>query len=445
MTDPSARVIFSPATNGFGSPYAVFGFVSDDGDLVSSEASVTLNIVGTPYAFTQPAQGVTETSALLKGMATPNGSDSIAWFEWTQDGTNWQSTPANTVGDSAGVVAVGATITNLTSGIGYRFRVGVSNQFAVVYGAEQRFATGGKAWAWGDNQYGESTIPVGLDKVVCVSPAYQLSLALRTDGTVFSWGYPTNVVNYPTNVVALSSRSGYILGLNADGTVFETGSGEYGKIPVPDSLSNVVMIGIGGSHRMALKADGTVTAWGRNSYGQTNVPAGLSNVVSISAGAFHSMALKADGTVISWGDNTGYETNTPSMTNVIGIAAGFKQGMALKADGHVVTWGNGAGYGTKPPASETNIVAIASYDITSLALRRDGTVGAWGYNGNGQASIPPIRHALATPCPTRFPTATRKNVAPADRLSDMPDSFHAGIRKPGSAPPDLNSRQPRGH
>ena len=184
--------------------------------------------------------------------------------------------------------------------------------------------------------------------VVAVAAAYDNGFALRADGTVRSWGnnnvgtlgngnfgLPSNV---PVSVVGLSdvvaiARGGvHGMALKSDGTVWTWGPGGLGQlgrgsitsdssIPVQvrgfdggGYLSDVVAIAKGENHSLALKSDGTVWAWGHNIYGQlgdgttttrtTPVPvAGLSNVVAIASGDWHSLALKSDGTVWAWGWN----------------------------------------------------------------------------------------------------------------------------------------------
>jgi hypothetical protein len=95
VTDIGRRVIFGPASDEYGEPYAAFEFSVNDGSL-SSMASVTIRVVGRPYGFTQPAHILSATNARLNGMLVPNTFASLAWFEWGLRGTYSQSTlPVN--------------------------------------------------------------------------------------------------------------------------------------------------------------------------------------------------------------------------------------------------------------------------------------------------------------------------------------------------------------
>jgi alpha-tubulin suppressor-like RCC1 family protein len=177
------------------------------------------------------------------------------------------------------------------------------------------------------------------------------SLAVRTNGTVIGWGDNSyGQVTVPaaaTNVVALAAGRGHTLALKANGTVTGWGDNSFGQTSIPGGLSNVVAIAAGDRHSLALETAGTVVGWGANSYGQTNKPVGLSNVVAVAAGVAHSLALKSDGTVTGWGLKVDGATDFPAgLTGVVAIAAGAEHSLALKSDGTVV--GAGAGGAAVP-------------------------------------------------------------------------------------------------
>jgi hypothetical protein len=131
------------------------------------------------------------------------------------------------------------------------------------------------------------------------------SLALKSDGTLVSWGYDNHlqVTNTPT------------------GNDF---------------------IGIAGGfwHSLALKSDGTLVSWGRNDNLQVSSTPTGNDFIEIACGGYHSLALKSDGTLVSWGnDNVLQVSNTPTGNNFIGIACGQYHSLALKSDGTLVSWG----------------------------------------------------------------------------------------------------------
>ncbi|WP_068468395.1 PKD-like domain-containing protein [Candidatus Protochlamydia phocaeensis] len=298
-----------------------------------------------------------------------------------------------------------------------------------------------------------------LTNVIAIAAGINYSLALQSDETVWAWGENTNGQlgngtitnsNLPVQTVdlvgieglkAIASGSYHSLALRSDGTVWAWGFNGYGELgngtntdsslPVQVGggvpLTNVVAIAAGREQSLALKSDGTVWAWGGNANGQlgngtttdSSVPVQvgggtpLTNVSAIEAGGNFSLALKADGTAWAWGDNTfgqlGNGTNINSsipiqvgggtpLTNVSAIEAGGNFSLALKADGTAWAWGDNTfgqlGNGTNNPSNIpvqvggvgplTNIIALSGGSYHSLALREDGTVWAWGDNADGQ-------------------------------------------------------------
>src|SRR5262249_11378416 len=185
----------------------------------------------------------------------------------------------------------------------------------------------GAVWAWGDNQYGQlgsgsftpsaiaSPAPVpGLTGVVAISAGGGHSLALKSDGTVWAWGW--NSVGQ--------------LGSGAFTTSAPYGSATPAQVP---GLTGAVAISAGGRHSLAIKSDGTVLAWGNNYHGQlgngaftTTDPRGIATpaqvpgptgVGAISAGGSHSLAIKSDGTVWAWGWNGQGQLGNGTVTGTV--------------------------------------------------------------------------------------------------------------------------------
>lgn len=248
----------------------------------------------------------------------------------------------------------------------------------------------GQVVAWGDNTYGQTTLPPGLSNVVSVATGGRHCLALRANGSVVGWGDNTySQRTIPTdlsNVVAIAAGGDHSLALTAEGLVRAWGKNSDGRTMVPTGLSNVIAVAAGGIHSLALTAHGQVVGWGDNYYGQTNVPAGLSNVVAIAAGLNFNVALTAEGRVRAWGDNRYNQCNVPSgLSNAVAVAAGQNHGLALQTGGTVVAWGT-ANVAIQVPAGLSNVAAVATGMYHSLALRTDGRLVAWGTGS--QTNVP---------------------------------------------------------
>lgn len=290
----------------------------------------------------------------------------------------------------------------------------------------------------------------GLENVTAVADGNGFALALKADGTVWGWGYnelgqlgdgtttrersrPVQTVGL-TGVTAIATRSFFSMALKADGSVWTWGYG--GGIGSSTSvirttpvqltgIANVTKLAVGGGHALMLKSDKTVWAVGGNSRGQLGdgtttdqpfpVPVnGLTNVAAIAAGGDEfSMALKEDGTVWAWGINFngqlgpgGGSTNFdphPNPLQVTGlpagmanIAAGQDFCLGLAGDGTVWGWGNdgnfqtgqGTGVGNNPTPKQipnfNGVAALSGGQNHSVALKLDGSVWTWGGNSEGQ-------------------------------------------------------------
>ncbi|BEP14630.1 hypothetical protein acdb102_29410 [Acidothermaceae bacterium B102] len=206
----------------------------------------------------------------------------------------------------------------------------------------------GHVWAWGNDSYGElgdSTRGgeivqgpgqvVGLDHVAAI-PSGGGSLALRSDGTVWTWGATTYAQATHAEAFRLASIPRRVAG-----------------------LADVTTIVGGASNPYALRSDGTLWTWGDNHYGQfgngtvqansdlttqsrpSRVP-GVTAVIGVANGYNDTYALSSDGTVWGWGFNRSGKLgaaahdstvpspiNVPGLSSVSGITAASDAGFAL--------------------------------------------------------------------------------------------------------------------
>jgi len=269
------------------------------------------------YLATDPPFNVTNATAIAVGNVG-QGSSSGEYLVLKSDGkiSSW----------SGGFVGFGETnVAALSNSIVTAIAAGNQDSLALK--------SDGTVYAWGNNAFGETNMPSGLNGVTAIACGDYHDLALKSDGTVVGWGQSTFLQTSnaaATNVVAIAAGGQDSMALRANGSVVAWGFG-VGQSPFPSTATNIIAIAAGGQHYLALRANGTVIGWGQNQFGQTTIPVGLSNIVAISAGANHSVLLRNDGTVLTLGAYNGQTAITApaDLANVIAIAGSGEHDLAL--------------------------------------------------------------------------------------------------------------------
>src|ERR1039458_1019191 len=344
-----------------------------------------------PTAVTLGASG-TNDDAVLNGVVNPNGSSTVAWFEWRADLASSNTTQATDVGNGTSNVPFSVALSGLTAGVAYDYQIVASNSVGTATGQKDIFQLP-RIILNGTNPLTNECHARFIDPgarataaPLAVGGGYGYSMALKYDGTVAAWGNSGDEANHVpaalSNVVAIAAGEFHCLALKDDGMVVGWGDGIWGDTTPPNDVSNTVAIAAGSDYGLALNRNGTVFGWGDNSFGKTNVPQDLSNVVAIAGGNYHALALKSNGRVVGWGDNSFGKINIPAdLSNVVAIAAGWEESLAIKSDGTVVGWG-----ATCLPSGLSNVVSVTAGAGFGLAMKSDGTVIGWGDDSNGQIS-----------------------------------------------------------
>lgn len=334
----------------------------------------------------------------------------------------------------------------------------------------------GALWTWGQNSSGQlgndtrtdSKVPVKvMDNVISVSCGTMHTAAIKSDGSLWTWGINvygqlgTGVDTYDTSsnvpvkvmddVKAVSCGSNFTAALKTDGSLWMWGynaTGEIGnngvftgtyenQVKPVKVLSDVVAVSCGASHTAAVTSDGSLWIWGLNIRGElgngwtgnsTNylgwnfqtVPVKLmDNVATVSCGCQSTAVIKTDGSLWMWGANgsgqlgngrTGNAEylNNPIQTvpikvmdNAAAVSCGNGFTAAVKSDGSLWMWGGNL-YGqvgnggisndgdkgdprqTVPTQILDEVAAVSCGNNHIAAVKPDGTLWLWGSNRYGQ-------------------------------------------------------------
>jgi len=269
--------------------------------------------------------------------------------------------------------------------------------------------TDGTLWSWGGKSgYGElglneqgpsvrysSPVQIGSDTNWKLGGTMREgAFAIKTDGTLWTWGDPRFGALGQNSLTARSSPTQ----VGSDTTWDKAYGGYY--------------------NMLAIKTDGTLWTWGPNEFGAlglnehdahrsspTQIPGSWSQA---SLNDTRSGAINTDGELFLWGANYGgwlgqnNITQYSSPVQVPGTWSYYEQAgegaAGRKTDGTLWAWGNNS-HGqlgqnqansqldrTSSPVqigSDTNWDRISMSGNVSMATKTDGTLWAWGNNVNG--------------------------------------------------------------
>ena len=301
---------------------------------------------------------------------------------------------------------------------------GGTNWKQVSAGVEHTAAikTDGTLWTWGrnyggalgDNSTTNRNTPVttfaGGTNWKQVSSGNAHTAAIKTDGTLWTWGYGAFGVlgnalttNRSTPITTFSGGTNWkqvsaggatcTAAIKTDGTLWIWGrgtNGQLGNAVTTGSISTPVTTFAGGTnwkqvscngdttangHVAAIKTDGTLWTWGVGTSGQLGVNttinrstpvttfAGGTNWKQVSCGGYHTAAIKTDGTLWTWGRNV----------NSIGGALGqLGDNTTINRSTPVTTFAGG-----------TNWKQVSGGKYHIAAIKTDGTLWTWGSGGTG--------------------------------------------------------------
>lgn len=226
----------------------------------------------------------------------------------------------------------------------------------------------GSLWCWGynflgqvgDGMIGNDLCPIPFQQpqpcvkspkqimtgVLQVSAGNNHTCAIRTDGSLWCWGWGNALVR-PGNELT----------------------------PVQIIPSGVSQVSAGEFHTCVIKSDNSLWCWGQNFGGQL-------------------------------GDGTTMEKSTPTqiMVDVLQVSSGYSHTCAVKTDNSLWCWGwsyvgqvgdGTVGYKLSPIQIMTDVSQLSVGDYHSCAIKTDGSLWCWGGNWFGQIGDGTTEHRLS--------------------------------------------------
>ncbi|MCF8208340.1 MAG: Ig-like domain-containing protein [Rhodoferax sp.] len=326
---------------------------------------------------------------------------------------------------------------------------------------------------------GATTVTVNYPYVTMATGGSH-SLVSKKDGSLLAWGLnrsgqlgdgtltnrtsPVLVSSLATNWAQLSAGDFHTLATRTDGSLWAWGFNQNGQLgdksTVDKSIPTQVgtdktwtAISAGKAHGLAVKKDGTLWAWGRNFDSQlgdasnadrtapvqilvtapvgTTAPTAIAadkKWATVAAGGNFSVGRQLDGSVYTWGGNVSGQLGRGTTTAVAiasnvpipvvttefskasAIAAGNAHVLAIRTDNVLFAWGdNSSGQlgSAEPTVSKESLapikipdgewVAVAAGAAHSLGITTDGRLWAWGDNTFGQLGIKTQATSAQTP------------------------------------------------
>lgn len=329
--------------------------------VVTGKATGTETITATSAATTTAASvtGSIDISVIAPWMQVAAGGDQTIGLKADGRLYSWGSNVQNQLGDGSATNQSSTPVTVAGNSTIWK-QVAVGEQFAVA------IRTDGTLWAWGYNLNGQlgdgtqinRTTPVQIGSLktwnyVSAGRAHVAALL----------GTTATVSGVSTTTYALYTWGSNVNGQLGDGTIIDK------RVPTKIGTANWLTVAAGDSHTVGIQnGTNTLWGWGDASYGQVGTGASSGNVLTptqvgtdtwlaLAAGSFHTLGINSESKLYAWGRGD---------------------------SGQLGNNGSGTQSAPVPVGTDKKWSRIAGGVSHSIGVQNDGSLWAWGSNAEGQ-------------------------------------------------------------
>jgi DNA-binding beta-propeller fold protein YncE len=276
--------------------------IRTDGTFNGLNQTFTTELIS-PTCTTNPANNVSDISAMLNGTVNPNGANvTSCYFDYgTSQSYGISVTATSLPGSGLSPVSVTANVSSLTLSTQYNFRVVATNAGGTANGLNQTFTTTALPAPICTTNAADNIADNSARLNGTVNPnGYDVTSCWFDYGTSQSYGISATVVSLPGSGTSPVSVTANVISLTA---------GQQYNFRVVATNANGTNNGLNQTFTIALAVDDYVWVVNQGSYTVTRIRKSDSTTTTITVGAPGPYGVAVDGTYC-WVANTGGNTVT---------------------------------------------------------------------------------------------------------------------------------------